>query len=378
MFVHGDLITSGGTLTINSAVNVDLDGSNGGKLYVTGGDFVCNAGLTDSISTYVKIGSGYSATFANGWSLSSSATIDLDGSTANTEIHGGLFRVYGEVNLVKDSKFYCDATFESSSTINMPNSADDIYIYEDLYIEAGATFTGAGRLYALDGASVEMQDGADIDTRYRVHGDFTIEEGDIGTAVADYAIAFASTSNVIMEASADGVCDLLDTNNATTYLRGDLTLDFIDGYTPEHGDSFTVITYDIRNGTFADITWDGDFDLIANYGATALTLMVDYGYLPGDANGDGKVDSSDATILAGNWQANGPAASWSTGDFNGDGIINSSDATILAGNWQATANYATVPEPSTWCGLLALLPAGLAVRLKVGCVWTHLRRKRFF
>ncbi|MGD9125959.1 MAG: PEP-CTERM sorting domain-containing protein [Planctomycetia bacterium] len=275
MFVHGDLITSGGTLTINSLVNVDLDGSNGGKLYVTGGDFVCNAGLTDAISTYVKIGSGYSATFANGCSLSSSSTIDLDGSTANTEIHGGLFRIYGELNLVENTKFYCDATFESSSTINMPNSADDIYIYEDLYIEAGATFTGAGRLYAVDGSSVEMQDGADIDTRYRVHGDFTIEDGDIGTAVADYAIAFASTSDVTFEASADGVCDLLDTNTATTYLRGDLILELIDGYTPEVGDSFTVITYDIRNGTFASISCsDPSVSLTASYSSTALTLLV--------------------------------------------------------------------------------------------------------
>jgi hypothetical protein len=72
--------------------------------------------------------------------------------------------------------------------------------------------------------------------------------------------------------------------------------------------------------------------------------------LPGDANHDGVVDASDATILAGNWQATN--ASWEMGDFNGDGIVDASDATILAGNWQAGTNSAVVPEPSTLVLLL--------------------------
>ena len=78
--------------------------------------------------------------------------------------------------------------------------------------------------------------------------------------------------------------------------------------------------------------------------------------LPGDANKDGKVDGSDVTILAGNWQhgVTGLAnATWEMGDFNGDGKVDGSDVTILAGNWQAgvTTNAASVPEP----GILALL-----------------------
>jgi hypothetical protein len=68
--------------------------------------------------------------------------------------------------------------------------------------------------------------------------------------------------------------------------------------------------------------------------------------IPGDANHDDVVNASDATILAGNWQA-GPGATWEMGDFNGDGYVNASDATILAGNWQATASSNAVPEPST-------------------------------
>ena len=109
-------------------------------------------------------------------------------------------------------------------------------------------------------------------------------------------------------------------------------------------------------------------------------VLLDNIYIPdgieeliaGDANGDGKVDGSDVTILAGNWQAGvgGPdpeTITWEMGDFNGDGQIDGSDVTILAGNWQAgvTAASASVPEPSTIVLLVGLL-------LSLGCI----RRQR--
>ena len=85
--------------------------------------------------------------------------------------------------------------------------------------------------------------------------------------------------------------------------------------------------------------------------------------IPGDANNDGKVDGSDVTILAGNWQkgvSDGLTASWEEGDFNEDGKVDGSDVTILAGNWQygVDAAAAAVPEPSTLIGIVMLLLAG--------------------
>ena len=78
---------------------------------------------------------------------------------------------------------------------------------------------------------------------------------------------------------------------------------------------------------------------------------------PGDANGDGYVNSDDASILAQHWlQISG--ATWADGDFNGDGAVNDRDATLLAANWQGTAAEASVPEPST---LVLLSVGGLAL-----------------
>ena len=93
--------------------------------------------------------------------------------------------------------------------------------------------------------------------------------------------------------------------------------------------------------------------------------------IAGDANGDGKVDGSDVTILAGNWQVGvdgSVEATWEMGDFNGDKKVDGSDVTILAGNWQygVEAAAASVPEPSTMALLIAAATAllGFARRRK--------------
>jgi hypothetical protein len=68
--------------------------------------------------------------------------------------------------------------------------------------------------------------------------------------------------------------------------------------------------------------------------------------VPGDANGDGVVNESDAAILADHW---GQSGYWTEGDFNGDGVVDICDAAILAANWQGDTENAAVtviPEPS--------------------------------
>ena len=76
--------------------------------------------------------------------------------------------------------------------------------------------------------------------------------------------------------------------------------------------------------------------------------------VPGDANGDGKVDSDDAARLAANWLA--LDATWEMGDFNKDGIVDDRDATLLAANWQTgVVASASVPEPSMFIFMLGMV-----------------------
>ena len=124
--------------------------------------------------------------------------------------------------------------------------------------------------------------------------------------------------------------------------------------------------------------------LVQTNGSNPLASPVRYGYgldymllvqvhepIPGDANGDGRVDDLDAKTLAAHWGQNGGLAQ---GDFNSDGVINALDAAILAANWghgptteQGNSSTA-VPEPTVWAMLacLVLLAGGRRRRARCG------------
>ncbi|HUT57150.1 MAG TPA: DNRLRE domain-containing protein, partial [Phycisphaerae bacterium] len=66
-----------------------------------------------------------------------------------------------------------------------------------------------------------------------------------------------------------------------------------------------------------------------NDGATKVSdpVMVEV-RVPGDANGDGKVDSIDVAIVRMHWNPTGTNAKWEDGDFNGDGKVDSLDVAL--------------------------------------------------
>jgi hypothetical protein len=103
--------------------------------------------------------------------------------------------------------------------------------------------------------------------------------------------------------------------------------------------------------------------------------------LPGDANGDGRVDSADLALVVSNLGLSSEAT-WQSGDFNSDGTVSMSDVMLLRSNFGATggpgsgdpsnptgggtgSGPSTVPEPQSL--LLILSGAGL--------LWCFRRRK---
>ena len=87
--------------------------------------------------------------------------------------------------------------------------------------------------------------------------------------------------------------------------------------------------------------------------------------MPGDANGDNKVDINDLTIVLTNYNTT-TGMNWSTGDFNNDGKVDINDLTVVLTAYGHSAGsspvgLAAVPEPSSMIllgvgavGLLAL------------------------
>ncbi len=85
--------------------------------------------------------------------------------------------------------------------------------------------------------------------------------------------------------------------------------------------------------------------------------------LPGDANGDGKVDVNDLTVVLSHFGQSGQ--NWGTGDFTGDGKVDVNDLTIVLSEFglstgSSVGGLAAVPEPSALLMVEGPL-AGLAV-----------------
>ncbi len=86
--------------------------------------------------------------------------------------------------------------------------------------------------------------------------------------------------------------------------------------------------------------------------------------LPGDANGDGKVDINDLTIVLARYGQTG--MTWTQGDFNNDGKVDINDLTIVLARYgqslaASDSGIAAVPEP----GAVAILWSGLVFFLSI-------------
>ncbi|MEA1950201.1 MAG: PEP-CTERM sorting domain-containing protein, partial [Planctomycetota bacterium] len=116
----------------------------------------------------------------------------------------------------------------------------------------------------------------------------------------------------------------------------------------------------LRRLAFGDATSQGFGDAEIDYfrwdstGAYAPVSLV-----PGDFNGDDRVDVADLGILATYY---GGTGGLEQGDANGDGNIDVADLGILATNYGYGTAAASVPEPSVLVGLLSLVLAGCCAR----------------
>jgi hypothetical protein len=98
-------------------------------------------------------------------------------------------------------------------------------------------------------------------------------------------------------------------------------------------------------------------------------------FLDGDANLDNKVDLTDFTILAANFNQLG-GKTWADADFDHDGAVNLTDFTFLASNFNKTRGQAgpavatPVPEPASAAVMAA------AARVVLGTAGRQRRRRR--
>ena len=267
--------------------------------------------------------------------------------------------------------------------------------------ETGSTWDNNGQLYVgySGTGTLNITGGATVNSNLSVLGYYSNSTGTVTVDGVDSVWDNCGSLTI----GRQGNSTLAITNGGLVSVAGTLTIDYdtdgngfinmaTGGMLALFGDADESLGdfLDLIEGTDAIRYWD---DSIADWAnITDATLAIDYtlkyltegdlnGYTlltvktsltPGDANGDGRVDGSDVTIVAGNWQVSvldDQTPTWAMGDFNGDGKVDGSDVTILAGNWQygVTATSAAVPEPNCITLLLASLASSLA--------WVSRRRR---
>ena len=118
-----------------------------------------------------------------------------------------------------------------------------------------------------------------------------------------------------------------------------------------------------RSGVFTENTCSGPMPPMLHAGWIGnMPSFIMQHQLPGDANGDSKVDINDLSVVLTNYDKSG--MSWINGDFNGDGKVDINDLSIVLTNYDKTAGasaagMAAVPEPASAILLTMLLPGAL-------------------
>lgn len=186
------------------------------------------------------------------------------------------------------------------------------------------------------------------------------------TLMGDITMGGSSTFSVYL----GDANDRLSVNGAAA-LGGTLNLELGSGYTPQLGDSFTILSSNSLGGTeFAGVASPG---ALWSVGYTTTSVVVTYGGVapPGmgaDFNGDGVVDGNDLAVWKSNFGKGSnppPLATQAEGDANGDGVVDGADFMIIQRHWggpPAVPALAAVPEPSSMVLAMAALAIPLACR----------------
>jgi PEP-CTERM motif len=229
---------------------------------------------------------------------------------------------------------------------------------------ASAEFLGA----FVNNGNVQVSSGSDLALR----GDTSGVGGYSGTGLVTFdsttrpglsaaLILFGGdavfTSNAWLEIELAGTVtpgldfDRLEIANILS-LAGTLDVEPINGFVPNVGDTFQIITAAVIRGRFDRVVTGAGLSVQVLYDPGSVTLLVTGVDLIGDLNGDGFVGIADLNLVLGNWNQTIPPGD-PLADPSGDGFVGIADLNTVLGNWNAgtppplAEASTTIPEPGT-------------------------------
>ena len=211
----------------------------------------------------------------------------------------------------------------------------------------------------------------------------TFDPGLSPTLTTGGSITFAPTNTLIMElggTSRGGQYDAI-LASGTLGLGGTLNVTLIDGFHPAAGNTFDLLDWSTRSGTFASINLPGLAGLAWNTSQLYTTgeISLAAAGLTGDYNGNGIVDAADYTV----WRDTLGSTTNLAANGNGNMVIDAGDLTVWQANFGATLGSgaheaAAVPEPRSLALLLFGLPFLASAPLSVRVIRRGRRFERFY
>ena len=388
-FGHSEIDATSGSITFNGP-HVDGFGSGGDDIIVGFGRLVTfsHAWTLEELGS-VSITDG--GLINNGtWQSDGEVTIDhtvpfgvvgiggtgamIQGPTGTITTSGivdflGHSTIGGSLHVTTEAvRFSAGGSFNSGSKVTLDSGTELYLIFDQTYhVEPGATFAGAGDVIVGELATLVLENSAAIGTSLTNRGRLQI-----GASPGNASVGanFEQASTGVAEFEIGGVSlrnfDQLEVTDDAT-LGGTLELSLINGFIPEPGDTFQIITADAITGTFdtllgADLGNGLMFEIF--YSATDVVLEVTGSLLAGDLNKDGFVGVDDLNLVLLNWNQTIPPGD-PMADPTGDNFVGVDDLNIVLVNWSNGTppnDAAAIPEPVGVAYLLTGLALGLTKR----------------
>lgn len=306
----GTIRPQGGDITIispNSPHDLDGDiaGVEPGHLDVTStGNLVVNGSQADPFSGQLDLGNARSLTVDSAWEIDGG--INFTTIAQNRLIGPNLTFLAGSKVRTNNSVGWIegDSTWKDGSSVSLRQTADELSLVGDALVEAGAIFSGPGKLINRQGSTMSLEDGATVGVNLLNQG--TVSLGD----------TFGSATLERYTQQVTGLLDIqLGGTDASEYdaihvlgdaqLVGDLSVSLENGFSLDSGQRFTIVEVDGNQvGEFDGLTEGalvGSFseDLFITYaGGDGNDVVLFTAGLPGDFDQDGDVDGTDFLV----WQ----------------------------------------------------------------------------
>lgn len=364
-----------GTLVVQTPANDnDWDGAaNTGFLSAVGGGTLELRDTGVFAFTGTVSATDNSQVFANGFSLDFNAGSTLSlatggsyRSTSSTDLGGAVTVGAGGASIEVQNNFFL--TFEAGSATTL-NSNLRLF-NNNINIEAGATFSGAGAIVVPDGSHMVADNLANIGVLLDMQGAFRPgnSQGIARVSLLDYQQANTSELFVEITGTSLNSFDRL-VASGDVVLDGFLSIDIDDispgvPFVPVLGNTFNIITANTVTGEFdlADISgMPSGLTFHIEYLSNAVQLqVVSKPFFAADFDDDGDVDLTDLAIWDAAFDLN------QLGDANGDNRTDIDDWTVWRdqfGSAPSPPASLAVPEPDASTIAIALAVFGLCCRL---------------